>query len=314
MSISVNWKNPYADRNGQWLRGNLHAHTSPASGCGQVKIERVLELYEQKGLDFLSISDHMVLTEPLNTKLIMIPGTEWNSVAGEHTGIYTTSLDLIRSSLAIRSHEELLNHLKDKDVLVILNHPNWEIVPHYRREQLEQKENYDAIEIYNGVIERLAGYAISTDKWDYLLVKGRRVLGFASDDSHQEDDIGEAWNCVRAAEPTPQGILNALRTGNFYCSTGVVFRDIRMEDGVITVESDNAQEIRVDTERGIFRRTREKCMQLDIDEVLDFERKTQESVKGSPWEALFRNWITYVRFTAFGEGSSMAWTQPFFIK
>ena len=27
------------DCEGEWLRGNLHTHTSPASGCGKIPVE-----------------------------------------------------------------------------------------------------------------------------------------------------------------------------------------------------------------------------------------------------------------------------------
>ena len=54
------------------------------------------------------------------------------------------------------------------------------------------------------------GVALATDKRDYLLSKGKRVLGFTNDDSHQERDIGGAWDTVRAASATPEGIFEAL--------------------------------------------------------------------------------------------------------
>jgi len=57
MSIEVNWANPYEDRRGQWLRGNLHAHSSPASSCGKVPMDRLLAGYAEAGYDFLSVSD-----------------------------------------------------------------------------------------------------------------------------------------------------------------------------------------------------------------------------------------------------------------
>ena len=44
MSLCVNWANPYANRAGQWYKGNLHTHTAPASGCGEVPLERVWDL------------------------------------------------------------------------------------------------------------------------------------------------------------------------------------------------------------------------------------------------------------------------------
>jgi len=290
MSVVVNWANPYEDRCGQWYKGNLHAHTSPASACGKVPLARALDLYVQSGYDFLAVSDHMKLSRPQDSRLTLIPGVEWNSPLGEHVGVYSLNTDILDSAVGIADHVQLLAFLGGKDALAVLNHPNWELQSHYRREKLQERQGYDGIEIYNHVIERCQGYAISTDKWDFLLAQDRRVLGFANDDSHAECDIGNAWISVRAHERTPAAILEAVRRGNFYCSCGVELTDIRREGDAITVESRGGQEIQAIGEGGIM-------MQRVRQESLTFDIKAARR---------------YVRFAVYGTGSSMAWTQPFF--
>lgn len=291
MSNSVNWSNPYADRNGQWLKGNLHAHTSPASGCGTLRVEDVWNRYAQAGYDFLALSDHMNFSVYHDGRMIWIPGLEWNSPIGEHTGVYSLDQSVVRRCIEISDQGQLLDFLSDKDALVVLNHPNWQLVPHYRREQLEARRNYDGIEVYNQVIERLDGYAISSDKWDYLLMKGRRVLGLASDDSHNAADIGNAFLSVRATERTAPAILSALRAGNFYCSSGQTISDIRREPGRIVVETPDAQEIRA-----------VGCGGVRLDYVKGPSMSFDLAKASGP----------YVRFAVYGQGSTMAWTQPFF--
>ena len=291
MSVSVNWSNPYADRRGRWYKGNLHTHTSPASDCAKVGVERVLDLYVQAGYEFLAISDHKALTVAARKGLVLISGVEWHSPAGEHTGIYSLDQDALKAAVAIPDHESLLGYLADKDALVILNHPNWQATPHYRREQLDRKTPFDGIEVYNGVIERLEGSSVATDKWDYLLAKDRRVLGFASDDSHVEGDVGLAAIVVRSPARNPRSILGALRRGNFYCSTGVGVIDIRREGDLIAFRTEDGQEIQAIGQGGVLvERVRSASMSFDISRTAG----------------------RYVRFAAYGPGSSMAWTQPFF--
>jgi len=292
MTIEVDWSNPYAEREGTWYRGNLHTHTDEGSSCGSVPIARVLQMYHDSGLDFLAVSDHMYLSEPEHDGLIFIPGIEWNGPRGVHTGVISLSRDTVKLAIGIEEQPELLRRLAEQDALVILNHPNWQLVPHYRREQLYDCGPFDGIEIYNGVIERLPGYAIATDKWDALLMNGQRVLGFAADDSHTEEDIGRAWIGVRAAEPTAESIFRAMQRGNLYASCGVVLTDMRREGSVITVESENAQEIQVLVDGG-------RRIAAHQGASLAFDTST------CPHE--------YVRFTAHGPGASMAWTQPFFL-
>ncbi len=218
MDSYVNWQNPYAQRDGEWLRGNLHTHTSPASTCAQVPLERTLELYIQAEYDVLSISEHLSYASVVDDRLLFIPGMEWNSPEGQHTGIYGPAIPRHPEWCTMTSQRELLATVKDVDALAILNHPNWTLRPHYRREELFDAGPYDGIEIFNGVIKRLSGYEIATEQWDYLLARGRRVLGYASDDFHVERDLAQGWMMVRCAVRTPEAVLAALKAGNFYCS------------------------------------------------------------------------------------------------
>ncbi len=288
----VNWTNPYAGRDGIWLKGNLHTHTSPASACGRVAIDKTLSLYEDAGYGFLSISDHMTLSQPKSERLVLIPGIEWNRPdGGGHTGLYSCRPNSIVPAITMKDQEELLATLSSRDSLLILNHPNWQLRPHYRREELLALPGYDGIEIFNGVIKRLEGYEISTDKWDYLLSSGRRILGFASDDFHLESDLSTGWNVVRAESASPEAVFAALKCGNFYTSSGVDLTDIYREKNYITVESANGEEIQAIGSGGRLLETVKDCrMTVDI----------------SKWDT------GYIRFAIYGTGSAMAWTQPFF--
>lgn len=293
MSSCIDWSNPYADRNGQWLKGNLHTHTSPASGCGEISVTDCIELYVERGYDFVAISDHCVYTQHEDSRIIILPGIEWNAAHGGcHTGVYSFDPNDLQAAIAISDQDEMLNKLSSSDALIVLNHPNWQLRPHYRREELERLDAYDGIEIYNGVIERLDGYSISTDKWDYLLAKGKRVLGFANDDSHRDTDIGLAAIHVRCSTRNPHEIMSAIKRGNFYCSSGAVIDDIRYEDGVVEIETPDAQEIQVRVDGGRwFHRVRDKSIRFDTRET----------------------GCAYVRFNVYAAGSTMAWTQPFFL-
>ncbi len=299
MSLEVNWANPYEDRRGQWLRGNLHAHSCPVSPCGKVPTDQLLAAYAKCGYDFLSLSEHRTLFTPANeTDLVLIPGMEWNDTDREkHTGIYSTDPELIRPLMDIAAQEPLLAHLAGRDdALVILAHPNYQSVPHYRREELAGTGPYDGIEIYNYTIERLPGAALATDKWDYLLEKDIRVLGFASDDTHYDYEIAKAWICARSESRSADGILSALRKGNFYCATGseggVEIRDITRTGQQIKVETANAEQVRAITDGGrVVQRAAGPTIIYDV-----------------PVPA-----PAYVRFEAFGRGTARAWTQPFFL-
>jgi hypothetical protein len=97
---------------------------------------------------------------------------------------------------------------------------------------------------------------------------------------------------VRAEARTPEAILNALQTGSLYASSGVTFTGIRRDGDTITVESADAQEIQAIGRGGrLLQSVRAPNLTFVIGPKVD----------------------AYVRFTAFGHGSNMAWTQPFFV-
>ena len=157
MSLNVDWKNPYAERDGKWLKGNLHTHTSPASGCGEISINDCVERYVECGYDFIAISDHGTHTRWQDPRLTILSGIEWNDREGlRHTGVYAVTESEFKTAISISDQSELLQKLSNSEGLLILNHPNWQLRPHYRREELEESDCYDGVEIYNAVIERLS--------------------------------------------------------------------------------------------------------------------------------------------------------------
>jgi hypothetical protein len=289
---AVNWANPYARRRGRWLKGNLHTHTREGSACAQMSLAEALARYAKLGYDFLCLSNHMSLTAPRHRRLLFLPGLEWNSPAGEHATVCAFEPSLLRRCIRTADQPALLSRLDGQEAIVVLNHPNWCEPAHYTREQLLERKPALGIEIYNAVIERLPGCALATDKWDFLLSNGRPLLGFASDDAHRVEDIGQGWIMVRAESRTPRAVARAIREGNFYASTGVTIRDIRREGPVITVDTADADAIWAVGAGGVrLAHTPGRRLVFDT------------SGLASP----------YVRFTAFGRGPAMAWTQPFFL-
>lgn len=307
----TNWQNPYENPyenwDGQWLKGNLHAHTAPVSPCATISPERVLALYEAKGYDFLSVSDHMrytAISQP--TRLTLIPGLEWNSrtaledlrqvVFKDHIGLYALDGDLLEQSVRHRTPGQVLQAMADKAVLIVLNHPNWLVPHHYTEEvllnlyQSNYSQSIHGIEIYNAVIENWEGHPEATMKWDRILTDKGPLLGFASDDSHRDADIGKAWIMVNAAGNRPADILAGIRAGRFYCSTGVAIREIGRDGDQVFCRAGRQIEIKAvgNNSRVLAASTGEL--------VINFQETE----------------AAYIRFALYGPGKQMAWSQPFF--
>ena len=127
-----------------------------------------------------------------------------------------------------------------------LNHPNfgWAITA----EELMQVRGERFFEVYNGhpqVHNYGDDHRSGTERiWDIILtrrlaeLKSEILYGLAVDDSHhyhqmdpQRSNPGRGWVVVRATHLTPEKIVAAMEAGDFYASTGVRLRDIRVERG-----------------------------------------------------------------------------------
>lgn len=298
----IDWCNPYKVLNSSWVKGNLHAHTAPQSPCGRVPLKRVIQLYEKAGFDFLSISDHQQYTPiTIPTELLLLPGIEWNSRRQDqnrlivnyedHLGIYSLNPERLVSSVDHHEQSTLLETLATPDVLVVANHPNWLVPHHYTEEDLfSLASKVDGIEIYNAVIERHHGLPDATMKWDRILTEKGPTLGFASDDSHLEEDIGKAFLMVNVDKAKIDSIYHSINMGRFYCSTGVAIQDLGRKDDELFCTSDQDAIIEAIGENGQRFASASGELRINFSDVKS----------------------SYIRFTLYGQGKQQAWTQPFF--
>ncbi len=280
---------PYADLGGgTWLRGNLHAHTTRSDGL--MSLQQVIDAYARLGYDFLMISDHNVYTsladyadcEPRN--MVLIPGNEVSDVGPD---ILHVNADRLIESIVPRQY--VLNEIGRGPGFAVACHPNVRF-NHCTIEQLMEWVDYVGIEVLNGSSRHTYGHHIATDKWDMLLAAGRKVWGFANDDSHEDYQIALGWNMVYAQQRSADAIVDAMRAGRFYMSSGVTIRDIHVDGRRIEIKTDNAQRIAAIRELGV------RCAISDSTEIA-FD---------------YPDTAPYVRFECWGPGEQMAWTQPFF--
>ncbi|MCL4691532.1 MAG: CehA/McbA family metallohydrolase [Candidatus Hydrogenedentes bacterium] len=282
--------NPYSNDEIPWVKGNLHSHTTNSDG--KRSPQEVVDTYAARGYGFLTISDHDYLTDPATLRdhgMTLIPGNEVTA-RGPHV-LHIGASQLLDPD---PDRQTVLSQIVDSGGLAIIAHPNWEDdFSHCPQTALESWRGYVGIEIYNGVVRRLTGSPLATDRWDRLLGLGRRVWGFAHDDSHRDGDDEQAWIMVQTEYRDGAAIMSAMREGRFYASTGVEIEGIRVCGNTIAVRTRNAERIVVHSDFG--RRQAavdDTCISFTVPET------------GA---------ITYVRFECWGPGDAMAWTQPFFL-
>ncbi len=275
-----------------WLKGNLHTHTTMSDG--ELPPAQAIAVYERLGYDFLAISDHDTFTAPSDyqsrTKLILVPGVEVTAM-----GPHVLQIGLEERLEPFADRQKVLDEINARKGLAIMNHPNWEWhYNHFPQELMQDLVGATGLEVYNGVIERLEGSALASDRWDRLLSHNKWLWGFANDDAHLATDMGIAWNVVQASERTPAAVIDALRRGRFYPSTGVVIRDVVVNGTQLTVRTENAQRIRFITRWGTIR--------ASVDGA--------EATYQIPDDPVLAKAMRYVRAECYGPGGQMAWTQP----
>ena len=280
---------PYRDlTGGLWLRGNLHAHALPA--------DRPFDLvshYAQLGYAFLGITEHdkFYSLEDINDwnhqGIILIPGNEV-SKGGPH--ILHVGAD--RQIEPYEDRQRVIDEINASSGFAIVNHPNTGLeFDQCSLELMQQWRGYIGLEIFNANGFRAKGSAYATNKWDILLSQGRRLWGIASDDYHRPRDAGQGWLLAYVRERTRDGVLDALRQGRFYASTGVTIDRIEVEGLHVRIETHDAHRIVAlcDSGRGF---AMVDAHTLDVHVPDD---------------------ATYIRFECWGIGERFAWTQPFWV-
>lgn len=286
---------PYAD-GGTWLRGNLHAHSTNSDGVRTP--ERVVEDYAARGYDFLAVSDHDTFTDPTEYRsepaMTMVPAVEV-SANGPHT-LHVGATEAVRPH---GDRQAVVDAIREGSGIAVPAHPNWqETFAHWPQDELERIKGYAGIEIYNGLIEHHPGAATATDRWDRLLSAGRRVWGFANDDSHRPWEVAQGWNVVQTDDRTPEGILNALASGRFYASTGVRVQRIDASGDELAIETADADRIRLVSDYGVVQQT----------------AAGPTATFRVPDQLVYRDEHSYVRVECLGAGGEMAWLQPMFLE
>ncbi len=289
--------NPYEgiDNESLHLKANFHTHagTGPDT-CGAYDLEEVIKLYAESGYKVLTVSNHDIYTDTRKFRekygMVLINGFEYSQ--NKHM-LCVGCRDLI-----IGDKQEAIDKTNDDGGFVILCHPNWQNPKHYSKEEIGKLHSYLGIEIYNGVIFRLAGTGLATDVWDYLLSRGKIIWGFANDDFHRWNDLARSYNVVLTHKADEKSVMEAIKKGCFYTSTGLELFELSFTGNTIRIHA-NKVNTHVNKVTYVF---------IGKDgEVLSRQFSEKGEYKLIGGEA-------YVRVQVISEHGAMLWTQPIYEK
>jgi len=301
--MKVEYPNPFTTP-GQWLKGNLHTHTTASDGVRTP--QETVDHYSQNGYDFLSITDHGAITDPtsLNSHgMTLIPGEEiclGDSQAGTNTHMVAVN---IKEALPLTDFNQATDPQEAIDLtalqggFMIIAHPYWSGL---HMSDLLRLRGYLGVEIYNTSCDVYRGTGYSAQHIDALIAAGKRPLIFATDDHHgapepmKPSDACGAWIMVKSMGKTTQSIIKAIEGGLFYASNGPTIHSVEAKPDGIHVETSPVKHITFVSTPSLGARF------TALDTPL-----TEYTYPGRPGE-------TYVRIEATDYEGRVAWTNPLY--
>ena len=237
---------------GRFWRGNLHGHSTGSDGA--LPPAEVCARYRAAGYDFICISDHFLpqyrypVTDTRTARgdgFTTLLGAELHAPATGHGDLWhivAAGLPAdFPATLPGETGPELARRAAAAGAFIALAHPHWSQLSLADGLTVEVAH---AVEVYNNKsaieVDRGDGLVL----FDAMLHAGRRVFAIASDDSHwHEADAFAGWIMVRAAENTPEVLLDALKRGAFYASQGPEILSVTRDGDALLVRCSPARSV-----------------------------------------------------------------------
>jgi hypothetical protein len=290
-----------------WLKGNTHTHTSMSDGDSPPA--EVATWYRDHGYDFLVITDHDKITRVAGVEgIVLIDGEEVTDRLPKKP-LHVNAIGI--SEVVPPQHGETPVDVLQRNVdavrkaggIAAINHPNFGWA--FGAEELKKIDGATLLEIASGhPYVNMQGPPSVEAMWDELLTSGKRIWGVAVDDSHHlkrpwDVDIappGKAWIVVRCEKREGNAILDAIRRGDFYASTGVELEDF--------VASEKSLEVKVREKNGAHYRV----------QFIGKGGRVMQETTGAIATYAIRGDEGYVRAKVIDSNGKAAWCQPRFVK
>jgi predicted metal-dependent phosphoesterase TrpH len=347
----------------RWLK-----HDAIVKRGGEQAIEKYVKRFGDEWVETRGTpgtADHEIRLQPLNRfrtlleepeKFLMIQGEELSDKAeGVPVHINATNVEKLIEPLGGRTVAEAIDNnlraieeqarLTGREIFVHLNHPNFYYA--ITAEDLAAVLRERFVEVYNGhnAVNHLGDehHASVEQIWDIAntirvgQLNAAPLFGVATDDSHNYHSnsgatSGRGWIMVRAAKLEPDTLIQAIKAGAFYASSGVTLQDVQYdpqtkvlkldiaaEDGVeyttqfigTKVGYNAASEPRTGADGKPLRTTRKYSD--DIGQVFATASGTSPSYKLTGEELYVRAEVTSTKphpNPSFKDQREQAWTQP----
>lgn len=214
---------PYAVA-GDWYKAQLHIHTA-SSIDSTWPVREAIRTYAAAGYDVIALTDHDVVThvESPPDSLLMLPSEE--NTLPTHSpplGLHAVFLG-VGQHIEGRSVAERFEAVAGRGGIVMLAHPSWSGNLGTGRWEVWHAlaaPEFHLVEIVN----RHSSSTLNESFWhDLIAFRGPTWPTWATavDDAHGPQHVDTGWSMVKAEAKSLHAILEALRRGSHYPTTGV---------------------------------------------------------------------------------------------
>ncbi len=240
---------------GKWFKGNTHMHTTFSDG--RMEPKEAVDIYREAGYSFVVITDHWHYGNHRHLEsegFLIFAGMEMDlyfpskyeigichhvTVMADPDETPFKSGDRMEDVRKLGNMEAMVDFMNSTGHICIYAHPGWSHI------KMEEYDKVDCLgmEIFNFATENDTGLGYADTYYNRGLWENRPRLCFACDDAHDPENTLGGFICVKAADLTYKDILESIRKGSFYASTGPAIYDFYVEDGVAYVECSPCSDI-----------------------------------------------------------------------
>jgi len=219
------------DCSGKWFKGNVHVHTNKSRRS--LTLADVTAFYAEAGYDFICITDKIApFTGNSGDKhpLLVLSGMEVEGEDDQGSFYHVVCIEGVEGITSDTKIVEVIKKVRAQGGVLIWAHP------YTLHNTVEEglRHDFHGVEVFNSINQVVFGKGMAAYHWDAALVHKPDMLGFATDDAHFISGVpaeNGGWIMVNSPELSRDSLIESIHRGNFYSSTGPLFKSLALEDG-----------------------------------------------------------------------------------
>lgn len=183
--------------------------------------------------------------DPHDTRMVCCDrGYIWGNAANYLDRAQVVGSPDYERKYSVEGVNEVIRAARERDMLVVYNHPNWSMNTSRLYCALE---GLTGLEILNGDGGADSDMEDVPHVYQEMARAGQRILCVGGDDNHSTAGSCLAWTMIWAESLTYENLIAGLENGICYASAGPEITALSVEDGKVTVRTSEAAGIYLHT-------------------------------------------------------------------